>query len=328
LTRDDRGLQGGASPRGPAPGAEGPTAPRSPRRAVGLVVLAACVAASAVVLVVVEASRRAAPPDRCGPGFVALETRCCGVGQRLVDGGRCEGRPTSCGPEHRATEQGCEPIELAVAVPAATLALGPSDWEAQGVVSPRTLQTRPFWIDRFEISVGAYARCAQAGACPGPVPRGDTPRAALLSLPQASALCRYRGGRLPSDDEWTVAAMGAAGRRYPWGDTGAVCVRAAFGLSEGPCARGAVGPDTVGAHPLGRSPEGAHDLAGNVAEWTLSELGAPRLRGGSYASALATELRGWRASLPRAGAPGSSPLAGEAGGRCVYDAPPPARRPR
>src|SRR5580704_15949037 len=94
-------------------------------------------------------------------------------------------------------------------------------------------------------------------------------------------------------------------RRYPWGDTGAVCRRGAWGLEAGPCASGADGPDTVGAHPDGDSPLGLHDLAGNVAEWVTGHVAgdvvtgaAPRpgsgiAKGGSWADALASELRIW-----------------------------------
>jgi formylglycine-generating enzyme required for sulfatase activity len=90
---------------------------------------------------------------------------------------------------------------------------------------------------------------------------------------EAERFCEAHGGRLPTEDEWIVAAVSAMNppRRYPWGDTGAVCRRAAWGLKDGPCARGTGGPDTVGAHPDGDSPLGLHDLAGNVAEWVSDD---------------------------------------------------------
>jgi formylglycine-generating enzyme required for sulfatase activity len=119
-----------------------------------------------------------------------------------------------------------------------------------------------------------------------------------------------------TEDEWVVAADSAMNppRRYPWGDTGAVCRRAAWGLESGPCASGANGPDTVGAHKDGDSPLALHDMAGNVAEWVTGENpGTGIAKGGSWRSALAAELRIWaRLEVP--------PDAHDArvGFRCVY----------
>ena len=90
-----------------------------------------------------------------------------------------------------------------------------------------------------------------------------------------------------------AAAAGPTARRYPWGDTGAVCRRAQRGVLRRVRAReGARGPDSVGAHPDGRTPLGLEDMAGNVAEWVVGSEG-PVAKGGSWESALATELRTW-----------------------------------
>jgi formylglycine-generating enzyme required for sulfatase activity len=127
----------------------------------------------------------------------------------------------------------------------------------------------------------------------------DAARAASgMTRDEAAAFCASRGGRLPTEEEWTVAAASAANpaRRYPWGDTGAVCRRAAWGLSAGPCALAADGPDTVGAHPDGDSLLGLHDVSGNVAEWVAPGKAHPELgiaKGGSWQSALASDLRIW-----------------------------------
>jgi formylglycine-generating enzyme required for sulfatase activity len=165
-----------------------------------------------------------------------------------------------------------------VRVPATHLVVGPSDWEAEGRVTPHAIDVSPFYLDAYEAfsNVGADGARALGG----------------LSLADAVTYCEARGKRLPTEDEWLAAAAGPSARRYPWGDTGAVCRRAAWGLASGPCALGALGPDSVGAHPDGRSPLGLEDMAGNVAEWTRSAAG-PVAHGGSWQSALATELRTW-----------------------------------
>jgi len=136
-----------------------------------------------------------------------------------------------------------------------------------------------------------------------------------MTRAEAEAYCAFRGGRLPTADEWSWAAAGAGARRYPWGDTGAVCRRAWWGLNNGPCAFGHIGPELAGLHPDGSTPEGIHDLAGNVSEWVAGakEDGEGEIRGGSYATQLATDLRTWRAVRVLA-----SHRAHDVGARCAY----------
>ena len=268
----------------------------------------------------------------CGEGFFRRGARCCPTSEPLeqLGAGLCSVLPVSACPAPLVvTERGCDgPQRSVVRVPAISVLVGPSDWEAEGRVRPRTVNAGPFEIDRFEVTVG-QARCA---ACPAGVIsrlRGhDVARAAsLVTREEARQICAARGGRLPTEDEWIVAAAGDKPHRYPWGDTGAVCRRAAWGLARGPCGNGATGPDTVGTHPDGASPLGIHDLAGNVAEWVESDVpcagdGAAAclgvVRGGSYETDLATELRTWvRRQVP------ASATEASIGFRCAYGAPPP-----
>ena len=262
---------------------------------------AAVAAASAAALVAGVERRR--PATRCGAGFVPLGARCC---DGTVENGRCI-ETTRC-PRPLVADGGrCRAPDARVFIPETELTLGPSDWEAEGVVPPRTLHVRAFWLDAFEAVDEKGGLRAAYG-----VTRRD-----------AEARCLARGGRLPTDDEWTAAAAGREGRRYPWGQTGAVCRRAAWGLVSGPCGSGGDGPDTVGAHADGDTPNGLHDMAGNVAEWVADEgSGTGLARGGHWRSALAAELRTW-ARLE------VDPEAKDdrIGFRCAYDspaAPPPA----
>lgn len=228
----------------------------------------------------------------------------------------------ACPPPLVATDRGCDaPERDVVLVPATTVIIGPSDWEAEGRVHARTVSVGSFAIDRFEVTTGHFCAAVPSARCD---PADPARAAGGVSLAAARAYCAAHGGRLPTDDEWLAAAGGERPRRYPWGDTGAVCRRAAWGLEVGPCAEKADGPDTVGAHPEGATPLGIHDLAGNVAEWVESSCSAASapcpavLRGGSYKTRLATELRTWlrqEASLETERAPDPS-----VGFRCVYDA--------
>jgi hypothetical protein len=88
-------------------------------------------------------------------------------------------------------------------------------------------------------------------------------------------------------------ATGAQSRRFPWGQTGLACRRAAYGVVAGPCAEQGNQPDVTGCHEDGRSPEGLFDLSGNVAEIAVDAQGKAWACGGSFRSRTALELKSW-----------------------------------
>src|SRR5882672_8488566 len=215
----------------------------------------AALAALAVVLVVIRARRDSADPARCG-ALVAMGARCCAKGQ-WVDAGRCAGAPAECPEGMQITETGCVGRLQRVRLPSGTLKSGAGDWEAQGRITPHDAAISPFELDSLEITEDEYVRCVGDGACTKLPLRGEPGRPMTgLTRADAAKYCVFRGGRLPSEDEWTWAAGGALSRRYPWGDTGAVCRRVAWGLAGGPCGFGAEGPELAGSHRDGATPEG------------------------------------------------------------------------
>ncbi len=256
---------------------------------------AAAVAASAVLLLFVRL--RDDGPPRCPPGLIALGARCCGEGSRL-DQGRCAGA-TSCSEGLSLVDGHCVARFRVVTIPSGSSAWKPPD----DTVGPGEYAvTGTFRIDAFEVTHAAWTRCVKAGVCAELEKEPDPGRAASgMTLSEARRYCRFAGGRLPRDAEWLRTALGDVETRYPWGDPDALCLRAAFGLVSGRCAKGAAGPDTAGARPGGKTKLGVHDLAGNVAEWV--DDGAPAgkgaVRGGSFEDDDATALRArWRKVLP------------------------------
>ncbi len=164
-----------------------------------------------------------------------------------------------------------------------------------------------FFIDVHEVTNGRYARFLAAisekghASCPKDEPAGKDHRpldwgteryrerspgddypVCGVDWHDARAYAAWAGRRLPTEAEWEKAARGTDGRPLPWGESW-------------PRSRGATGiasPDEkgiyranwrddgdgylyaapVGKFPEGKSPYGCLDMAGNVWEWTGSEL--------------------------------------------------------
>jgi formylglycine-generating enzyme required for sulfatase activity len=98
-----------------------------------------------------------------------------------------------------------------------------------------------------------------------------------VSWYEANAYARWLGKELPTREQWWRAALGDSRWAFPWGnDVKTTEVRANFGL---------VGTRPVGSYPLGVSPFGCFDMAGNVREWLREPASDPALRsvvGGSW----------------------------------------------
>jgi formylglycine-generating enzyme required for sulfatase activity len=200
--------------------------------------------------------------------------------------------------------------------------MGSSNQRAPANERPaRQATVATFWIDRTEVTVGAYRACVDAGTCARPSRASATCTydAGDPELPvscvrwtDADTYCRFAGKRLPTEREWEYAARGTFPTAFPWAG-GATCTNAVTLVNEQSGRSCAQRPARVGTHPAGASLFGAQDLSGNVEEWTadwyVESLGpgpAPRagaahvLRGGGWLSPPSqsrTTSRDWGSAL-------------------------------
>lgn len=209
----------------------------------------------------------------------------------------------------------------------------------------RTISLSSYWLDRYEVSVGQYARCVQVGRCdPLPYFRGalrfmkESLPATLVTWEEAQTYCSFRNARLPTEAEFERAARGLQGRRYPWGNLYNARAsnhgRLAFDRSDASDGFTELAP--VGSYGDAASTSGLFDIAGNAEEWVYDrysygydpkDVRDPRgpsamasgnqrvVRGGSYESP-----RAWLRSASRDGAEPGERRA-ERGFRCARSRP-------
>jgi formylglycine-generating enzyme required for sulfatase activity len=188
-----------------------------------------------------------------------------------------------------------------VFVPEGSFQMGcePEDTQCQSGESPRhEVWLSAYYIDTYEVTNTTYAEfltwhgndcegyeCVDAdsiyirisesgGVWSADADFEDHPQV-VVSWFGAKAYCESQGKRLPTEAQWEKAAKGAVEHYiYPWGES-SIANAANYEDSGDPFDNGTTpvgyydGSDHGGAYQTvdGRSPYGAHDMAGNVCEW-------------------------------------------------------------
>lgn len=210
----------------------------------------------------------------------------------------------------------------------------------------REVTVEPFWLQRTELTVGTWRACVRGGGCAASeapedggfataYPASEPDDAARDRMPLvgvtwagAEAACAWLGGRLPTEEEWELAARGTDDRRWPWGDEpDCPTVRRddAFGFLEQD--RDALDCTETGPRPFSdvpaRSAAGLVAMAGNLWEWTsdayeTNDTGTSNrvVRGGSWTGSRPAEFR----ATVRAGLQPDLRLP-DVGARCAWPGP-------
>ncbi len=164
-------------------------------------------------------------------------------------------------------------IEATVEIPASEFIMGSNHARADLQNRPQhTVMLPAYRIDKYPVTNAQYARfVAATGHRPpgnwagGKIPKGQALHpVTLVSWYDAERYAKWAGKRLPTEAEWEKAARGSDGRRWPWGET--------MDASRLNTYYNAGNTTPVTHYPLGASPYGVMDMAGNVSEWTASDL--------------------------------------------------------
>ena len=168
-------------------------------------------------------------------------------------------------------------------IPSAEFQMGSEETEAAPNERPLTkvavsryyISKHPVTNLEFEYYDPSHKRKRAKGA-------GDRHPAVYVSSLEAIKFCQWLSARerkkyrLPSEAEWELAARGSDGRKYPWGNhdrrgdlANFADKNTVFAWSDREVDDGYPESSPVGAFPLGASPFGVEDMAGNVWEWCL-----------------------------------------------------------
>jgi sulfatase modifying factor 1 len=163
-----------------------------------------------------------------------------------------------------------------VLIPEGEFILGTDDKEHFAYYPDRKMSLPAFWIDKYEVTNNEFMNFSIDENYQGEgvkenkdwrlfyttADKANVP-VVFVTWNDATAYCKSKGKRLPTEEEWEKAARGKEGFKYPWGnnwdESHSNTWEAGF---EQPIAVGKMNDV---------SPYGVHDMLGNVQEWTASK---------------------------------------------------------
>ena len=195
-----------------------------------------------------------------------------------------------CGEDPGDTLKEDEESEMAVPVGMVLIPEGPFEMGSTADIANineqpvHTVYVDAFYMDKREVSVGAYRKFIEATGHRAPewhrisiYSPADNHPVVFVSWHDAMAYAKWKGKRLPTEAEWEKAARGGlVGKAYPWGN---FTPRAACNFADKRLVHyWWADKDTDDGYgytaPLGSYPANGYDLydmAGNVWEWCLDE---------------------------------------------------------
>ena len=161
------------------------------------------------------------------------------------------------------------PVQDMVLIPSGEFAMGSNIDDVHGSADVDEFPQRAIWVDDFyidahEVTNAQYKVFIDSMKVEAP-PKWvdgnygigeDGLPVISITWDEAAAYAKFVGKRLPTEAEWEKAARGTDGRQYPWGN--------AFDRTRANNGDHLV---PIMSYPLGVSPYGIYDMAGNAAEW-------------------------------------------------------------
>jgi len=152
------------------------------------------------------------------------------------------------------------------------------------ILMPHRVEMGSFYIDTYEVSIGAYTACVESGGCSEEILKRQL--TAQIDMPivrinvyEAEIYCNWRNAHLPTEEEWEYAAAGTENFTFPWGNTfdgtkvnvcDASCSMQVIANQNWNDGYSDIAP--IQAFETDRSWVGAYNLGGNVAEWTSTRV--------------------------------------------------------